>query len=107
MEPSSLVHTILGIGVPRDWQTISVPVVLEKSTWFGGSWMKTGPEVSAWPRAEDNREIIMFLVTENFSLSEELTSVGSCQDDQSELHESHHETTLAREKTSQQQHLNA
>ena len=44
MVPSlALTQVISGMGVPRDWHTISVPVVFEKSTWFGGSWMNSGP----------------------------------------------------------------
>ena len=46
-----------GMGVPRAWHTISVPVVLEKSTWFGGSWINTGPDVSDWPRTEMVRKM--------------------------------------------------
>jgi hypothetical protein len=45
-DPSVLTQLICGSGNPLDWQTISVPVVLLKSTWFGGSWMNTGPEVA-------------------------------------------------------------
>ena len=43
--PSALTQVICGMGVPLDWQMTSVPVVLLKSTWLGGSWMNTGPEV--------------------------------------------------------------
>lgn len=53
MDPSVLTQVIWGMGVPRDWQMISVPVVFEKSIWLGGSWMNTGPEVSDWADTEN------------------------------------------------------
>ena len=52
--PSALTQVILGMGVPRDWQMTSAPVVLEKSTWLGGSWIKTGPLVGSPPWAIDD-----------------------------------------------------
>ena len=57
ISPLPLTQTMCGIGVPRAWHTISVPVVLEKSTWFGGSWINTGPDVSDWPRTEMVRKM--------------------------------------------------
>ena len=44
---SDLTQVILGRGVPLDWQMTVVPVVFEKSTWLGGSWINTGPDKSA------------------------------------------------------------
>ena len=35
--PFDFVHVMFGRGTPRDWQIILVPVVLLKSTLFGGS----------------------------------------------------------------------
>lgn len=55
--PSVFTHFILGNGVPRLWQMTSAPVVLEKSTWFGGSWTNTGPETSDWAATEKEQAV--------------------------------------------------
>ena len=61
ISPLPLTQTMCGIGVPRAWHTISVPVVLEKSTWLGGSWINTGPDVSDWPRTEMIRRMYVIM----------------------------------------------
>ena len=61
MVPSVLTQVIFGSGVPRLWQMISAPVVLEKSTWLGGSWTKTGPDTSLWAETEMEKPKIKYL----------------------------------------------
>ena len=56
--PSVLTQVIWGNGVPRLWQIISAPVVLEKSIWFGGSCTNTGPDTSDWAETEMDRNCI-------------------------------------------------
>ena len=42
--PSDLIQTISGRGLPVAAHSTTVPVVLEKSILFAGSFKKTGPE---------------------------------------------------------------
>ena len=66
--PSCLTQVIRGNGVPLDWHMTSIPVVLEKSTWFGGSCMNTGPDVSAcWASA------MKWIMKLNYQLHRRLT----------------------------------
>ena len=60
MVPSVLTQVIFGSGVPRLWQMISAPVVLEKSTWLGGSWTKTGPDTSLWAETETRDKLTFY-----------------------------------------------
>ena len=47
--PSALIQVISGRGFPVAAHSTTVPVVLEKSTRFGGSFRNTGPDSESSP----------------------------------------------------------
>jgi hypothetical protein len=53
---------ISGTGLPRAEHSTTAPVVLEKSTLFGGSRMYTGPAVSSSAITETVRNPVLALV---------------------------------------------